>query len=455
MSDLILNLSSNPGARKVMSMLGLPTPQALRRAEGPAVAKPMTGSAVEIGGRGPALETIAAVAAEAGAEVLQGEPGEGEKIDALVFDATGIEDVDGLRALYDFFHPRARQLARCGRVVVVGRRVEAGCNPSVAAAQGALSGFTKSLAKEVGRRGATANLLTVAPGSEAHIGAGLRFLLSDRAAFISGQPLHISGSAPCDADWTQGLAGKTALVTGAARGIGRATAKRLAAEGARVMCLDIPPEAEALEALAKELNGVAVPLDITADDAAAKLIEAAGGPTVGREDWHLGPIDIVVHNAGITRDRTIAKMDEKWWDLTLSVNLNAVLKVTAELAAEGGIPNDGRVILVSSVAGIAGNVGQTNYAASKSGVVGLVHAFSEDFADRGITVNAVAPGFIETRLTQAIPFTIREVGRRLSNLSQGGIPLDIAEAITFFASPNAGSVNGNVLRVCGGNLLGA
>ncbi len=444
MSDVILNLSSHPKARKLMSMVGLPTPQSLRRAEGQLVETPFAGRSIEIGGGGAAKEALTLAIKNAGAECLEGEPSEGEKLDGLVFDATGIEDVAGLKGLYSFFHPRIRQLNRCGRVVVIGRRVESGCNPSVAAAQAALSGFTKSLAKEVGRKGSTANLLTVSPGAESGIEGALRFLLSDRAAFVSGQPLHVSGSEVVDAPWSNGLKGKTALVTGAVRGIGRATAQRLADEGARVICLDIPPESDALTSLATELGGIPLPLDITSENAASQIAEAAGGS-----------IDVVVHNAGITRDRTIAKMDEKWWDLTLAVNLESVLQVTAELSASHVLSTGGRVILVSSVAGIAGNVGQTNYAASKSGVVGLVQAFSETLGQQGVTVNAIAPGFIETRLTDAIPFTIREVGRRLSNLSQGGLPTDIAEAIVFFASPTAGNVNGNVLRVCGGNLLGA
>ena len=168
-----------------------------------------------------------------------------------------------------------------------------------------------------------------------------------------------------------------------------------------------------------------------------------------------GCLDILVHNAGITRDKTLAKMDEQRWDLTIDVNLSSVIAVTETLLKDGTVPDGGRVVLVSSIAGIAGNAGQTNYAASKSGIVGLTRHLGCVLADRDIAVNAVAPGFIETRLTHAIPFTIREVGRRFSNLNQGGLPVDVAEAITFFSTPGAGGLHGNVLRVCGGNLLGA
>ena len=168
-----------------------------------------------------------------------------------------------------------------------------------------------------------------------------------------------------------------------------------------------------------------------------------------------GAVEIVVHNAGITRDKTLGKMDESLWDLTMEVNLTSVIRITESLLLGGIIPRKGRIVLVSSIAGIAGNTGQTNYAASKAGIVGFTRHLGAQVASKGIAVNAVAPGFIETRLTQAIPFGIREVGRRLSNLNQGGLPLDVAEAITFLSSPGAGGLHGNVLRVCGGNLLGA
>ena len=116
---------------------------------------------------------------------------------------------------------------------------------------------------------------------------------------------------------------------------------------------------------------------------------------------------------------------------------------------------NGRIIGVSSIAGIAGNAGQTNYATSKAGVIGMVEALSAELADRGSTVNAVAPGFIETAMTAGVPFTTREVGRRLNSLSQGGLPVDVAETIAWYAHPASTGVNGNVVRVCGQMLLGA
>ena len=288
-------------------------------------------------------------------------------------------------------------------------------------------------------------MLRIGPGGEDHIAGPLRYLLSDESAFISGQALAVGG---CDssspASWAQPFSGKTVLVTGAARGIGRATVIRMAAEGARVLCLDIASQSHALTDLADEVGGVAVPADITDSDVSDVILASANGP-----------IDVLVHNAGITRDRTLGRMDELQWDLTLAVNLQAVYDVTVGLQANGGLQPGGRVVLVSSVAGIAGNVGQTNYAASKAGILGLVNGLSAAFSDSDIAVNAVAPGFIETQMTAAIPFVIRQFGRRLSNLSQGGVPDDVARAISFLASPSAVGVRGSVLRVCGGSLIGA
>jgi len=148
-------------------------------------------------------------------------------------------------------------------------------------------------------------------------------------------------------------------------------------------------------------------------------------------------------------------MDASRWDQTLAVNLGGVIRTTEALLSNNLLRDGGRVIGLSSVAGIAGNVGQTNYAASKAGVIGFVRSLAARVADRGITVNAIAPGFIETRMTAAIPAVIREAGRRLSALGQGGLPTDVAEAIVFLASPGAQGITASTLRVCGGALIGA
>ena len=167
----------------------------------------------------------------------------------------------------------------------------------------------------------------------------------------------------------------------------------------------------------------------------------------------LGGVDVIVHNAGITRDKTLARMKPELWDQVMEINLVAVLRTTAAL--EPMLRDHGRIVCLSSIAGISGNMGQTNYAASKAGIIGFVRSTAERLADRGVTVNAIAPGFIETRMTAAIPIAIREVGRRLSALGQGGLPEDVAQAITFLATPGAHGITGRTLRVCGGAFLGA
>jgi 3-oxoacyl-[acyl-carrier protein] reductase len=172
-------------------------------------------------------------------------------------------------------------------------------------------------------------------------------------------------------------------------------------------------------------------------------------------EHHGGRLDILVNNAGITRDKLMANMDESRWDSVLAVNLLAPLQLTEGLADNGTLAEDGRVIGLSSMAGIAGNRGQTNYAATKAGMIGLTDALAPKLGEKGITINAVAPGFIETKMTEAIPLATREVGRRLNSLYQGGQPVDVAETIAYFASPASNAVTGNTIRVCGQAMLGA
>jgi 3-oxoacyl-[acyl-carrier protein] reductase len=241
------------------------------------------------------------------------------------------------------------------------------------------------------------------------------------------------------------LDGRVALVTGAARGIGRSIARRLAEEGAQVVVLDRPADAELASAVAREVGGVYLPCDVTADDSATTVHDFLAE--------RFGHVDIVVHNAGVTRDRTLGRMKPDLWDQVIDVNLAAVIELTDALSPL--LADEARIVCLSSIAGIAGNVGQTNYAASKAGVIGYVRALAPTLAARGIAVNAIAPGFIETRLTDAIPVATREVARRLCNLSQGGLPVDIAQVATFLASPGAHGLSGQVVRVCGGNFVGA
>jgi 3-oxoacyl-[acyl-carrier protein] reductase len=217
-------------------------------------------------------------------------------------------------------------------------------------------------------------------------------------------------------------------------------------EGAKVIVMDRPEEDGPASKLAAELGAGLLLCDITdpeAPEAIKKLLA----------EKYQGTIDILVHNAGVTRDKMLVNMDEKRWDMTLEVNLIALIRITEAL--ESAMNDDGRVVCLSSVTGIAGNTGQTNYSASKAGILGYIGALAPAYAKRGIAVNAVAPGFIETRMTAHMPVATREVARRLCNLSQGGRPEDVAEVVTFLSSPGAAGLTGEVIRICGGSLLGA
>ena len=139
----------------------------------------------------------------------------------------------------------------------------------------------------------------------------------------------------------------------------------------------------------------------------------------------------------------------------IAINLTAPQRITEELLARDAVRRNGRIVGVSSISGIAGNAGQTNYSTSKAGVIGFVQAYAPALAKRGVTINAVAPGFIETQMTAAMPIAIREAGRRMNSLSQGGLPVDVAETVAWFAAPGSAGVTGNIVRVCGQSLIGA
>lgn len=479
MTDVLLSLAQSPVARRLVgsAKLPIPLPEALARPDGALPERFLEGAQIALAG-GELLGLIGRTLVRAGATpyvpdlelaeafreaaqaygrapqlLLSSEPSEQPGAERLhlhgmVFDATGLRSPDALKSLYAFFHVHVRSLAKSGRVVVLGRPPEQANSVAEAATQAALEGFTRSLAKEVGGRGTTANLLIVEHGADERALSPLRFLLSKASAFVSAQPLRISSAVKADEEvsWTQPLDRKVALVTGAARGIGAATAAALAAEGAHVVCLDRPQDDEALGETARSVGGSVLTCDVTDPQAPATICAA-----LKREH---GGVDIVVHNAGVTRDKTIARMSESQWDMVLGINLAAVLSINDALLGDV-LRDGGRVVSVSSIGGIAGNAGQTNYAASKAGIIGMTRMLAQQVASRGIAVNAVAPGFIETRMTAAMPVVIREAGRRLSALGQGGLPQDVAAAITFLATPGACGVSGQVLRVCGGALIGA
>jgi 3-oxoacyl-[acyl-carrier protein] reductase len=468
MADRYQTFTESPPGRFMAKRLGLPQPQQLRRYE---PGDPVVAGTVLLGGPegsrllAPAAAVLKAVGAEARvperghAQAAASEAGlttsvwnpdaedDPQRFAALVFDASGIESSEGLREAYDFFHPVVRSVEPSGRIVVLATPPEMCSGPRQAIAQRALEGLVRSLAKEVGK-GATANLVYVAPGAEGNLESTLRFLLSGRSAYVSGQLVRIgAGESQAPADWERPLAGKVALVTGASRGIGEAIAETLARDGAHVVCLDVPDQGEALVSVANRIDGSTLQLDITAGDAPATIVE------------HLrkrhGGVDIVVHNAGVTRDKTLGRMSEDVWDMVLGINLSAQERITDALLDSDALHPGGRIVSVSSVSGIAGNRGQSNYATSKAGVIGTVHALAPLLAPRPATINAVAPGFIETQMTAAMPVGAREAGRRMNSLAQGGLPVDVAETIAWLASPASGGVNGNVVRVCGQSLIGA
>lgn len=444
MSDRYQGFVSSPIGKPLVKQLGLPNPTRLERwTEG----APLVSGTVLVGGAGRLASDLPATLGRLGIGSAT-TPVDGETYKALVFDATGIAESSGLVALQEFFTPLMRRLETCPRVVVLGTTPESVAGAE-RVAQRALEGFTRSLGKEVGR-GGTVQLVHVAPGAEDAIASTLAFLLSPKSAYVSGQVVRIGATGTTTAepvtDWTRPLEGKVALVTGASRGIGEQIARVLHRDGATVVGLDVPQAASELQALARELDGDHLVLDITAKDAPQRIAH------------HLrtehGGVDVVVHNAGITRDKKLANMGADRWASVIAVNLTAPERITRTLLDEGVVNANGRIVGVASIAGIAGNVGQTNYATCKAGVIGLVDSLAGEVGD-GITVNAVAPGFIITDMTAAVPFATREVGQRLNAMSQGGLPVDVAETIAWYANPASTAVNGNVVRVCGQMMLGA
>ena len=474
MSDRYLEFANTPFGKSLSGLLGLPSPPRLKRADGAYALRPLEACGVLFGGTSRAefsaalldalatagalvqvapshagLAPIKRAAADAGI-ALKTEPNPEDRTAAavaFVFDASGIDGPGRLRELYDFMQPRAGRIPANGRVLIVARApADAGEANAMAATQ-ALRGFVRSFGKEIGKKGATANLLEVGKGAEAALAGPLRFFLGEHSAFITGQTLALN--APADdatPAFIQPLAGKTAVVTGAARGIGAAIVATLAREGAQVIGIDRPQEEGVLGETLAKIKGYGLPLDITAADAPSRIAKELTG--------RFGGADIIIHNAGITRDKMLKNMAPHLWDQVLDVNFGAILRINDVLLREG-LNEGARMVCISSIGGIAGNAGQTNYGATKAGVIGYVEALATTMARRGGAINAVAPGFIETQMTAQMPVGPRELGRRLASLGQGGLPIDIAVAVTFLASPLAAAVNGRTLRVCGQNFFGA
>ena len=443
MSDLFTTIISSPVAKKV----GVPQPTRLRRYE-PGL--PLCEAPVLVAGGGRFADGIAAWLGDSGihasAPDASEETASSGRIGAVVLDLSAATDPGELDALRALGAPAVKALARNGRVVVVGTDPATLTDVTHVATQRALEGAVRSLGKEL-RAGATANLILARGDARDGVRSAVEFLLSGRSAYVDGQVVRVDETSGANTDGHRPLTGKVAVVTGAARGIGAEIASVLARDGATVVAVDVPAAGDALAKVANDVRGTALQLDVTAPDAGRRLVEHA----VSRH----GSLDIVVHNAGITRDKLFVNMDDQRWGSVIDVNLRSILRMNEAILADGGLGQGGRIVCVASIAGIAGNRGQTNYGASKAGVIGVVTALSEQVRSRGITVNAVAPGFIETAMTAKIPFATREIGRRMNSLQQAGQPTDVAETIAWFAQPGAAAVTGQVVRVCGQSLLGA
>lgn len=244
------------------------------------------------------------------------------------------------------------------------------------------------------------------------------------------------------------LSGKTAIITGAARGIGKTTAELFGSEGAAVILWDRDTEAgKAAEGYLKEKGYSAefMQIDVTSLESVTNAVAAV------KEKY--GKLDILINNAGITKDATLVKMTEEQWQSVLNVNLTGVFnctKAAAPVMIENGY---GRIINTSSVVGIYGNFGQTNYVATKSGIIGMSKVWARELGKKGITVNVVAPGFIATEMVNSVPEKVLQMMREKTPVGRLGEPIDIAKAYLFLASDDASYVNGAVLSVDGGLVI--
>lgn len=439
MTDRYQRLTRTGLGQQLVRRLGLPDPVTLERWHGGDV---LVDGSVLLGGDGRLVEPIGESLTRLG---ITRATDEDQQAKAIVLDATTITASTDLVRLQQYLTPRLRRLAACGRVLLLGTPPEL-VHGGERVAQRALEGLSRSLGKEL-RAGSTVQLVYVAPGAEHSLDSTLAFLLSPRSAYVSGQVVRLGPSPHHEgAPGRHPLEGRVALVTGAARGIGAEIARVLHRDGARVVGVDVPRAAGDLTDTMAALDGDVLALDITHDDAPDRIVQ--------RLTDRYGGVDVVVHNAGITRDRRLVNSDSERFGSVVAVNLTAPERITRALLDAGAVRPNGRIIGVASVAGIAGNLGQTSYATSKAGVIGLVDALAGTLPD-GITANAVAPGFIETPMTAAVPFATREVGRRLNSLAQGGLPVDVAETVAWLAAPGSGGVDGQVVRVCGQMMLGA
>lgn len=361
----------------------------------------------------------------------------------VLVDARPVRSAGQLSDIYRLFHRLTGYVKENGNILIITTKTE---DPMHAATQQAIVGFMKSLAKELGKFGITVNNILVNPNAETFLQTSLLYLLSRKSAYVSGQTLEISkGRKFPKPDWQKPLQGQTALVTGACGGIGQSIVRSLAADGAQVLCLDTHTYKPQIKKLAEAVQGHALALDITKPNAAGRIQEEIQNT--------FGKLDILVHNAGITRDKTIARMTLPLWQQVLDVNLESPLLITQRLIETQTLAQQqSRVIFISSITGLAGNYGQSNYSASKAGILGYMHALNQ--SHKHILANAVAPGFIETSMTAQMPLPIREVAKRMNAMAQAGLPTDVAQAVSFLTHPASSGVRNQTLRVCGLALVG-
>jgi len=244
----------------------------------------------------------------------------------------------------------------------------------------------------------------------------------------------------------QRFSGKVAFITGGARGIGRATAQAFSAEGARVIVADV--DAEAAEATARALGGGAIGLAIdVADPQSVKSVVATALSRAER-------IDVLVNNAGITRDASLLKTSDEAWDSVIAVNLSGTFYMTREVAPHMVARGSGAILNASSIVGVYGNFGQSNYVATKSGVIGMTRVWARELGRKGVRVNCIAPGFIATDMTAKMPEDVLDGMKKKTPLGRLGAPKDVARAYLFLASDDASFINGQVLGVDGGLVAG-
>jgi len=242
------------------------------------------------------------------------------------------------------------------------------------------------------------------------------------------------------------LEGKTAVVTGAARGIGKSIALKLAAEGANIAITDLAYN-EAAQEVEKELTAMGVKAKAYASNAADYADTQRVVEEIAKE---FGRIDILVNNAGITKDGALKRMTEEQWDAVIAVNLKSVFNFTKAVQPIMWKQAGGSIINMSSVVGVSGNANQCNYSASKAGIIGFTKSVAKEMGVRGIRSNAIAPGFIETEMTAALPEEVRKSWNEKIPLRRGGTPEDVANVTLFLASDLSAYVNGQTINVCGG-----